>query len=165
MFDMTAYIITQSSFLVKYIPAAGPRGVLRESPRCGIIGLLIERRPVMHKFALSDGKERCRACIENQQNGADNGCVSHRHLPAVVSLEEFFGMVRDEIYRARLLYRGHGVMNALTEEVGELAAAYSDEPREHIVREAVQVCAMAIRSALEGDPLLAPYRAERGLDP
>lgn len=55
-----------------------------------------------------------------------------------------------------------GSMTALMEEVGELAKAYLDEPRENIYNEAVQVASMVIRVALEGDPTLEDYRKKRG---
>lgn len=47
---------------------------------------------------------------------------------------------------------------ALTEEVGELAQACMDESADAIFAEAVQVAAMALRVAVEGDPTLVPYR-------
>lgn len=115
----------------------------------------------MHKFAKSDGKTRCADCLTPF---GDHGCPRHPHLPGAPGLARFFQMVQSEVARARLLYDPEAVQNALTEEVGELAAAYADEPRERIIHEAVQVCAMAIRTALEGDPLMAPHREKRGLD-
>lgn len=56
------------------------------------------------------------------------------------------------------------MMAALTEEVGELAKALLSEPWERVVAEAVQVAAMAIRVAEEGDSTFAEYRARQGLD-
>jgi NTP pyrophosphatase (non-canonical NTP hydrolase) len=53
-------------------------------------------------------------------------------------------------------------MVALTEEVGELAKACLDESPERIMDEAVQVAAMAIRVAIEGDGSIAKYRQDHG---
>ncbi len=125
----------------------------------------------MHKFAKSDGICECDYCLSafelGEQHGMSNDllamCPKHPHV-VPITLNMFVDRVVREVARARLLYDPEGVMNALTEEVGELAAAYVDEPRERIVKEAIQVCAMAIRSALEGDPLLDQMRQKRGLD-
>ena len=58
----------------------------------------------------------------------------------------------------------YGVMCALTEEVGEVAKAYMDEPLSEVYKEAVQVAAMAARLALEGDASLQRIRDERHAD-
>lgn len=52
-------------------------------------------------------------------------------------------------------------MTALTEEVGELAKAMLEEPWQRVVAEAVQVAAMAIRVATEGDSALTETRRAR----
>lgn len=57
-----------------------------------------------------------------------------------------------------------GLMVALMEEVGELARAMMSEPRDRVRDEAVQVAALAIRVALEGDPALDGIRAKRNAD-
>lgn len=57
-----------------------------------------------------------------------------------------------------------GLMMALMEEVGELARAMMSEPRENIRAEAVQVAALAIRIAIEGDPTLDAIRAKNNAD-
>lgn len=58
----------------------------------------------------------------------------------------------------------NGLMVALMEEVGELARAMMSEPRDRVRDEAVQVAALAIRIALEGDPTLDGIRARRNAD-
>lgn len=122
----------------------------------------------MHKFAKSDGIVECSLCVCTALGTADynlqNKCPDHPHVDGAPTLQEFLVLVIHEVARARLLYEGKGVSAALAEEVGEQFAAYLDSPRAHVIKEAVQVCAMSIRLALEGDPLLAPLRAERGLD-
>jgi len=55
----------------------------------------------------------------------------------------------------------YGVMCALTEEVGELAKALQDEGSDRVWKEAVQVAAMALRVAVEGDPSLDKIRETR----
>ena len=54
-----------------------------------------------------------------------------------------------------------GLMTALTEEVGELAKALMDESSDRVWKEAVQVAAMALRVAVEGDPSLDHIRINR----
>lgn len=57
-----------------------------------------------------------------------------------------------------------GLMVALMEEVGELARAMMSETRDRVKDEAVQVAALAIRIAIEGDPTLDAIRARRNAD-
>ncbi len=57
-----------------------------------------------------------------------------------------------------------GNMTALVEEVGELAKALMEEPKENVYKEAIQVAAMACRIATEGDPTLDAIRLKRGAD-
>ncbi len=76
--------------------------------------------------------------------------------------EMFLKDVAREVERARKKFPGtDGVLAALTEEVGELAKAVLDEGQERVYAEAIQVAAMALRVAVEGDPTLAGVRAER----
>lgn len=56
-------------------------------------------------------------------------------------------------------------MCALTEEVGELAKALMDEPSANVRAEAIQVAAMAVRVALEGDPTIDFVRERRCAGP
>lgn len=68
-----------------------------------------------------------------------------------------------EVERARELFpNSDGVMCALTEEVGEVAKAHMDEPWSNVYAECVQVAAMAMRVAMEGDPTLLSIRKARG---
>lgn len=55
-------------------------------------------------------------------------------------------------------------MAALTEEVGELAKAMLDEPKDRVRAEAIQVAVMTIIVATEGDPSFDEHRKERELD-
>lgn len=121
-----------------------------------------------HEFAKSDGKVRCRGCeiawYRSKETGVWEDCAQHPTLAHAPTLPRFIEMVADELARARMLYDGRAVMTAFFEEAGETAKAYMDSPRADIVKEAVQTCAMAIRVALEGDPLMQGFREGRGLD-
>lgn len=78
---------------------------------------------------------------------------------------EFLADVAIEVARARAKFPGcEGLHAALAEEAGEVATALMDKPRSEIYKEAVQTAAMALRIALEGDPLFDGIRARRGLD-
>jgi hypothetical protein len=73
--------------------------------------------------------------------------------------------IKAELARARAKFPSNGVtMLALMEEVGELAKATFEEPRENVRAEAVQVAVMAMRVALDGDSTLNDWRAQKGLD-
>lgn len=78
----------------------------------------------------------------------------------------FFTDVASELHNARKKFPHTGaVAVALMEEVGELAKAMLSESQENIYSEAVQVAAMALRCALEGDPSLLEYRQHhQGVD-
>lgn len=72
----------------------------------------------------------------------------------------FLAEVAAEVGRARTKFPSPaGSMVALMEEVGELARAMLDEPAARVRAEAVQVAAMAMRVAEEGDPTLDALRA------
>ena len=80
-----------------------------------------------------------------------------------VTVEDFLRDVELEVARAKEKFpSSDGSMCALTEEVGELAKAYLDEPWVNVWDEAVQAAAMCARVATEGDPTLNPIRADRG---
>lgn len=65
---------------------------------------------------------------------------------------EMLDAIRTELSRARVLFPGRNLtLVALMEEVGELAKAAMDEPRENVFKEAVQVAVMAMRVWLDGD--------------
>lgn len=77
----------------------------------------------------------------------------------------FFADVAREVDRARAKFpKPDALLTALTEEVGEVAKAMLDESAAHVRAEAIQVAAMALRLALEGDPTLDELRKSRGLD-
>lgn len=101
---------------------------------------------------------RCPQCEDN---------LEAIRTPADVIAENLFlDDVRTELFRARRKFpKPDGCMLALAEEVGELAKALSDEPAENVYAEAVQVAAMALRVAIEGDPTLDEYRAARAGTP
>jgi hypothetical protein len=63
----------------------------------------------------------------------------------------------NEVRRAREKFPGNRLLlAALTEEVGELAKAMlQDRPKDEIRREAIQVCAVAVRILEEGDASFA----------
>lgn len=77
--------------------------------------------------------------------------------------QQFLRDVHAEVERAREKFPDPDAsMTALTEEVGELAQAFLDKPWTEVYKEAVQVAAMALRVATEGDPTLGETRAKRG---
>ena len=80
--------------------------------------------------------------------------------------EQFLYLVMMEVNRARKKFpKPDGLFRALTEETGELAKAFADEPGLAVMQEAVQVAATAMRIALEGDPTLDFEREENELSP
>jgi NTP pyrophosphatase (non-canonical NTP hydrolase) len=70
----------------------------------------------------------------------------------------FVSRVIDEARRARLRFPApNTTFAAATEELGEVAKALMDlqagrDTRDHFVEECVQLAAMALRMAIEGDP-------------
>jgi len=90
-----------------------------------------------------------------------------------ISTEQILKDIQAELVRAREKFPNTPhVMNALTEEVGELAKALLQrqyEPHKGVTNrdiywEAVQVATMAIRVATEGDETLDKYKPERSHD-
>lgn len=53
---------------------------------------------------------------------------------------------------------------AAMEEAGEVAKAMLDESKERVYAECVQLAALALRIAVEGDPTLDAYRARTNAD-
>ena len=77
--------------------------------------------------------------------------------------EELARDIDTEVAMARQKFPDpRGLMMALTEEVGEVAKALADESPERIREECIQVAAMAIRLAEEGDPTQDWIREQRG---
>lgn len=74
-------------------------------------------------------------------------------------VDHFLAEVRAEVARARSKFPGNDLTTiALTEEVGELAKALLDESPSRVRSEAVQVAAMAVRVAIDGDASVANHR-------
>lgn len=82
-----------------------------------------------------------------------------------------FEDIQFELHQARCKFPDNRhVMNALTEEVGELAQALLHINYEHgkkkthrdVYQEAIQVAVMAIRIATEGDSTLPAYEPVKG---
>lgn len=119
--------------------------------------------------AAEDSRDRaswCQTCIDAAQvpEGAAPLLVGHRRR-AGVSVEHIADLI-GEVGRARGLFPSPaGLLAALTEEVGELAKAILDESPERVRAEAIQVAAVALRIAAEGDPSLDPLRSAKGLEP
>lgn len=87
---------------------------------------------------------------------ADPNTLAEDRLTSADGL--MFKMVRDELVAAREAFPGKThMLCAMVEEVGELAQAIMQHDRQQgtsvqeVLREAVQVAAMAIRVAVEGD--------------
>ena len=73
--------------------------------------------------------------------------------------EQFLMAVAAEVKRARTKFPGANATNAaLVEEVGEVSTALMFEPWNAVVAEAVQVAAMALRLAIEGDATFQDWR-------
>jgi len=76
--------------------------------------------------------------------------------------EQFLKLVAAEVERARTKFPGCNATNAaLVEEVGEVSKALMYEPWNCVVNEAVQVAAMCVRLATEGDATMADFRWEK----
>jgi len=72
---------------------------------------------------------------------------------------DFLVMVAAEVMRARAEFPGANATNAaLVEEVGEVSKALMYEPWNAVVAEAVQVAAMCLRLATEGDATMKEFR-------
>ena len=83
----------------------------------------------------------------------------------MVNLGEALYDVQNEIFRARKKFPTNDLlMVALTEEVGELAKALVDEPKDRVYEEAIQVACVAIRIATEGDSTVDEWRKRMGND-
>jgi NTP pyrophosphatase (non-canonical NTP hydrolase) len=81
-------------------------------------------------------------------------------------METLFNEIEAELANARNKFPGKNVtFAALVEEVGELAKATFEEPRENVRKEAVQVAVMACRMILDGDHTFDEWRASKNLDP
>lgn len=79
---------------------------------------------------------------------------------------EMLGEIREELARARAKFPGRNLtLVALMEEVGELANAAMDKPREQVYREAIQVAVMAMRVWLDGDHSVEYRREQNGVTP
>lgn len=76
---------------------------------------------------------------------------------------DFLSEVRAEVISARKKFPDpDALLAALTEEVGEVAKAMLDEHWGRVRAECVQVAAMALRLAEEGDPTMTEVRKQRG---
>lgn len=77
-------------------------------------------------------------------------------------LDRFLALVRAEVLRARQLFPDPtGAHLALAEEAGEVAKALLDECWSNVAGECVQTAGMAVRVAIEGDPLVDILRVRR----
>lgn len=85
--------------------------------------------------------------------------------PSEYSALEFMGQAVREFNRARELFPENNVnLIALMEEVGELAKAMLEEPADNVWKEAVQVAAVAMRCAIEGDVSTVSARKSNQVD-
>lgn len=83
----------------------------------------------------------------------------------VAAQAELLQQIDDELSRGAARYPDpSGLLAALVEEVGELSKALIAEPRDRVQAEAIQVAALAIRIATQGDPTLAGLRLKYGAD-
>lgn len=80
------------------------------------------------------------------------------------ALDTIVGIVQ-EVKRARTKFPGNKMLlAALTEEVGELAKALLQKlPADEVRKEAIQVCAVAVRIIEEGDASFADLTDEEAL--
>ena len=103
-------------------------------------------------------QERCTECGINLDLCTCANVNDHAHERHNTPDGQVFKMIEGELRGARAQFPGTThMLAALTEEVGELAQALIDHDRAQevspamVLREAVQVAAMAIRVATEGD--------------
>src|SRR5215471_13446166 len=124
-------------------------------------------------FDTPSGKGLCAACAEDVGPCEGYPCVNAppSRSPSWSLDDQFTEDVLVELQRARRKFpSSYLVLAALTEELGELAQAMlyeragkgnasGKDPKRHVWDEAVQVAAMALRVAVEGDPSFAasPY--------
>lgn len=81
-------------------------------------------------------------------------------------IDDMLLSIRAELARARAKFPGRNLtLVALIEEVGELAHAAMDEPRERVFSEAVQVAVMAMRVWLDGDHTVDYRRIQNNVNP
>ena len=74
--------------------------------------------------------------------------------------EQFLKAVLKEVKRARKLFPQPNAINAaMVEEVGEVSKALMYEPWSAVIKEAIQVAAMALRLSIEGDPCFYDWRS------
>lgn len=77
----------------------------------------------------------------------------------MITDKQFAEAVVLELEKARSKFPDRDALNcALVEEVGEVSTALMYESWDDVVKEAVQVAAMAQRLAVEGDITLEPWR-------
>ena len=70
--------------------------------------------------------------------------------------------IQEELVRSRSRSPNpSGCLTALVQQVGTLAKAMLDEPKERVREEALQVAVMAVRVGEEGDPALDTVRLAR----
>lgn len=66
--------------------------------------------------------------------------------------DDTYSDIAAEVAKARTKFPGNKhLLAALTEEVGELAAAYLQDDAEEVRKEAIQVACVAVRIIEEGD--------------
>ena len=83
----------------------------------------------------------------------------------IAQYDDLMNAIREELQNARTKFPGsNATFAAMVEEVGELATAIMEEPRDRVRAEAIQVAVMAIRVVLDGDYTYAGWRASKGLD-
>ena len=73
-----------------------------------------------------------------------------------------YAMVK-ELKRARAKHPTTNIA-AMTEECGEVAQALLDKTWGEVRKESIQLAAVSLRLAIEGDPTMAPFRTARGLN-
>lgn len=144
--------VENAGVLLAFVTAAAPAAWPPPPPTLAELELAALKKRALEKAVGDKADEELKKA---QMKAADPQRPEHTFVDDVLG----------ELRRARGKFpSSNASMTALVEEVGELARAMLSESPHAIYQEAVQVAAMAMRVALEGDPTLDTYRKRQNAD-